>query len=114
MTAPAVPQARSPAGRIRELVRLANCPTSAGSGPAAPCTPGAAARRLTIGQLVTVTDGGWSGVVERIDDRLRAAYIRFPGRPDLVPYAFEALSQGEGVPGDHLARFGSVPKRRTA
>ncbi len=94
---------------VTELVRLANCP-QCWQRPGRPCT-GEAGRRFTIGQLVTVTDGSWSGVVERIDDRLRAAYIRFPGRPELVPYAFEALSHGEGVPGDHLARWQRAERR---
>ena len=107
-TAASPPSARS-LHEICELVRLANCP-QCWQRPGRPCT-GTDARRLTIGQLVIVTDGGWSGVVERIDDRLRAAYIRFPGRPDLVPYAFEALSQGEGVPGDHLARWQRAERR---
>jgi hypothetical protein len=108
VTAPAPPLARS-LDEIRSAVRLANCP-QCWQRPGRPCT-GTAARCLIIGRLVTVTDGGWSGVVERIDDRLRAAYIRFPGRPDLVPYAFEALSQGEGVPGDHLARYQRAERR---
>ena len=48
---------------------------------------------FTVGQLVTVIDGGWTGIIERIDAELGAAYVRFPDRPDLVPYAFEALGQ---------------------
>lgn len=44
-----------------------------------------------IGQQVTVTDGGWTGTIARIDAEQRAAYIRFPGRPDTLPYAFEAI-----------------------
>ena len=50
---------------------------------------------FTIGQLVTVTDGGWTGTVERIDADLGTSYVRFPDRPDLVPYAFEALEDGQ-------------------
>ena len=52
---------------------------------------GQSGERFRLGQPVTVTDGGWTGTVERISNEDRAAYVRFPGRPDLVPYAFEAL-----------------------
>ena len=47
---------------------------------------------FSIGQQVTVIDGGWTGIIERIDPEMQAAYIRFPGRPDLPCYAFEALA----------------------
>ena len=46
---------------------------------------------FTIAQRVTVIDGGWTGTIERIDIEQQAAYIRFPGHPELRPYAFEAL-----------------------
>lgn len=50
-----------------------------------------AGERFRPGQPVTVTDGGWTGTVERISSEDRTAYVRFPDRPELVPYAFEAL-----------------------
>lgn len=51
-----------------------------------------------VGQQVTVTDGGWTGIVERIDAENRVACIRFPGRPDLPAYALEALTVNDYIP----------------
>ena len=45
----------------------------------------------TIGQQVTVIDGGWTGDIARIDTETRTAWLRFSDRPDYLPYAFEAL-----------------------
>jgi hypothetical protein len=49
---------------------------------------------IKSGQRVTVIDGGWSGIAERIDRETQTAYIRFDGRPELLPYGLEALVPG--------------------
>ena len=44
------------------------------------------------GQDVMIVDGGWTGVIEKVDAELATAWIRFHDHPALVPYALEAIA----------------------